>query len=172
MKKQDRTGARTAHDLEQKYKLGAINTAEKSVSQQRENLSRVEQAVAQFISSMTSKFSSLQEKVTENESDIASTKQQLESKANNSGWATNKFLGTDENGNIVTKESSSEVNVLNVYPVGSVYTTIATTNPSEVFGGTWELIAEGQLLVGLVSESEVPELFQGNDNCFIWKRTA
>ena len=172
MSKQDRQGVRNAQDLEQKYKLGAINQVSKSASQQRENLSRVEQAVAQFISSMTSKFNSLQDKVSKNENDITSTKQQLESKANKSGWATNKFLGTDEKGNVVTKDSTSEVNVLNAYPVGSVYTTIATTNPSEVFGGTWELIAEGQLLVGLVSESEVPELFQAEDKCFIWKRTA
>lgn len=170
MKKQDRTGARTAHDLEQKYKLGAINTVEKSASQQRENLSRVEQAVAQFISSMTSKFNSLQEGVSKNESDIASTNKALENKANKSGWKTNKFLGTNEEGEIVEKDI--ELGVLSVYPVGSVYTTLATTNPSELFGGTWELIAEGQLLVGLVSESEQPEIFQAEDNCFIWKRTA
>lgn len=56
--------------------------------------------------------------------------------------------------------------------VGSIYTTLNTDNPSDLFGGEWELIAEGQLLVGLESESELPELFQGNDKCFVWKRTA
>lgn len=59
-----------------------------------------------------------------------------------------------------------------LYSVGSIYTTLSTDNPSDIFGGTWELIAEGNLLVGVVSEDELPQVFQGNDKCFIWKRTA
>ena len=171
MSKQDRQGVRNAQDLEQKYKLGAIATTEKKASQQRESLSRVEQALSQFITTMTSNFNGLQEKVTKNESDIASNQKKLDDKANNSGWETNKFLGTDKEGKVVAKDIKTDV-LSAVYPVGSVYTTIATDNPSDLFGGEWELIAEGQLLVGLVSESEVPEIFQAEDNCFIWKRTA
>jgi hypothetical protein len=56
--------------------------------------------------------------------------------------------------------------------VGSIYTTINEHNPSELFGGEWELIATGQLVLGHDSEGEIPELFQAEENCFIWKRIS
>lgn len=171
MSKQDRQGVRTARDLEQKYKFGTIEKAERNVSQQRESLSRFEQSFSQSTANTNNKLNDLQQNMTNNENTIANTKTQVDglekNKLSNSGWSKNKFLGTDEEGNVVEKDVG-----LSVYPVGSIYTTIATVNPSALFGGTWELIAEGQLLVGLVSESEIPELFQANDKCFIWKRTA
>ena len=59
-----------------------------------------------------------------------------------------------------------------LFSVGSIYTTISEGNPSELFGGEWELIATGQLVLGHESESEIPELFQAEENCFIWKRIS
>lgn len=56
--------------------------------------------------------------------------------------------------------------------VGSIYITLNTEHPAITFGGEWELIVEGQILMGLETESELPEVFQGNDKCFIWKRIA
>lgn len=39
-----------------------------------------------------------------------------------------------------------------VYPVGSVYTSVRTTNPGTIFGfGTWAFLGEGQVLVGLAT---------------------
>ena len=40
-----------------------------------------------------------------------------------------------------------------LYPVGSIYMSINSKNPSELFGGTWERIAKGKTLVG-VDESD------------------
>lgn len=37
--------------------------------------------------------------------------------------------------------------VLNTYPVGSIYMSVNSTNPGELFGGTWEQI-QGRFLLG------------------------
>ena len=37
--------------------------------------------------------------------------------------------------------------VLNAYPVGSIYMSVNSTNPGELFGGTWEQI-QGRFLLG------------------------
>ena len=39
--------------------------------------------------------------------------------------------------------------MLEIYPVGSVFTSLSNTNPSEMFGGTWERIAGGKTLIGV-----------------------
>jgi hypothetical protein len=60
-----------------------------------------------------------------------------------------------------------------IYPVGSIYISINNTNPSSLFGGTWEEVASGHLVLGLDGESEdsPPELLQTLPTCYIWQRT-
>ena len=59
------------------------------------------------------------------------------------------------------------------YGVGAVYISLIDTNPSALFGGTWELMSNGYLLVGLDPESEdVQNILQYLDKCYIWKRTT
>lgn len=41
------------------------------------------------------------------------------------------------------------INVDLLYPVGSIYLSIKSKNPSEIFGGVWERIANGRTLVGV-----------------------
>ena len=36
-----------------------------------------------------------------------------------------------------------------IYPVGSIYTTVSTSNPATLFGGTWERYGVGRTLVGV-----------------------
>ena len=41
------------------------------------------------------------------------------------------------------------INVDLLYPVGSIYLSIKSKNPGEIFGGVWERIAKGHTLVGV-----------------------
>jgi microcystin-dependent protein len=38
---------------------------------------------------------------------------------------------------------------LEIYPIGSIYTSVVNTNPSTYFGGTWTAFASGRTLVGV-----------------------
>lgn len=41
-----------------------------------------------------------------------------------------------------------EVDKLTAYPVGSIFQTVSTTSPAELFGGTWQEIAFNRVLMG------------------------
>ena len=45
------------------------------------------------------------------------------------------------------------------YPIGAIYMSVNPTNPSEIFGGTWEEFAKGRVLVGVdTSQKEFNEV--------------
>lgn len=50
----------------------------------------------------------------------------------------------DGNANVTVPQPS----ILDAYPVGSIYLSVVGTNPAELFGGTWEAIAHGSVLIG------------------------
>lgn len=50
----------------------------------------------------------------------------------------------DENANVTIQQ----VSILQAYPVGSIYMSVVSTNPADLFGGTWEAIAPGRVLLG------------------------
>jgi hypothetical protein len=60
-----------------------------------------------------------------------------------------------------------------LYPIGSFYVSVNSTDPTELFGGTWEFYTEGHLLIGLEpEENALPKMLQISDKCYVWKRLA
>ena len=55
---------------------------------------------------------------------------------------------TITNANITIKKTITSL-ALEAYPIGSVYTSIVNTNPSNFFGGVWTAFASGRTLVGV-----------------------
>ena len=44
---------------------------------------------------------------------------------------------------------------LSAYPVGAIYMSMNPTSPAEIFGGTWEALDEGRVLIGANTEYPV-----------------
>ena len=51
-------------------------------------------------------------------------------------------------GNVVDKEGQANI-VDIIYPVGSIYLSVNSVNPSTLFGGTWEAWGSGKVPVGV-----------------------
>ena len=68
----------------------------------------------------------------------------------NSGLAVNNVQAAIDG--TCTKFSNELTNFLNkIYPVGTIYTSTASTNPSTFLGGTWENYGNGRVLKGINS---------------------
>lgn len=50
---------------------------------------------------------------------------------------------------MATKIKKNQINIDSIYPIGSIYITTVSTNPSTYFGGTWVAFGAGKTLVGL-----------------------
>lgn len=51
--------------------------------------------------------------------------------------------------NGVSADASGNVSILNlVYPIGSIYMSVANVSPATFIGGTWEALNEGRVLIG------------------------
>lgn len=53
-----------------------------------------------------------------------------------------------EGGGSILEDYLNEL-FLKVYPVGTIYTSTSDINPTEYFGGTWEIYGSGKCLVGV-----------------------
>lgn len=54
---------------------------------------------------------------------------------------------------LIREECKKEI--INAYPVGSIYISISETNPSELFGGEWERYGEGRTLIGAGTGTDI-----------------
>lgn len=63
--------------------------------------------------------------------------------------------------NTEVKSSFDKTEILNmVYPIGAIYMSTSSTNPSYIMGGTWQRYAQGRTIVG-VSENETEFSYVG-----------
>ena len=109
------------------------------------------------------KINELEKKVDSNTTSIENNKTELISKIENNTTNINKNITSINDTktsilNLTNKENSNNV-FLKTYPVGSIYISTSSTNPSAIYGGTWERYGQGKTLVGLnESETEFSEV--------------
>ena len=84
--------------------------------------------------------------------ELAELKLKVESNTNNINSNKNE-LNDKINSNKAELETKINSNFDKIYPVGSIYISTSSTNPSTIYGGTWERYAQGKTLVS-VNESE------------------
>ena len=64
----------------------------------------------------------------------------------------NDKFSLDEEGNLTVNSftcNNVDFGILSVYPVGSIYLSVNNTNPSALFGGTWEAWGSGRCPIGV-----------------------
>ena len=66
----------------------------------------------------------------------------------NAASITDQINNLNNSINDLTDEVDNINNVDKLYPIGSIYVSVSETNPSELFGGTWERYAQGRQIVG------------------------
>lgn len=129
--KQDRQGARTPANLEQKYSFGRVfSRQEKENARQNEAMNQQNLTLNQFISFATLAIEKLQKDMTTANNSIATLADKDKELAESDTALQNQIKKYWQT----------------VYPVGAIYLSLMGTNPETLFGGTWTQIKDRFLL--------------------------
>lgn len=66
----------------------------------------------------------------------------------NAASITDKINDLNNNINNLMDEISNINHIDKLYPIGSIYVSVSSANPADMFGGIWESYAEGRKIVG------------------------
>jgi hypothetical protein len=121
MSKQDRQGARTPANLEQKYNFGKVfSRLNAENTEQNLTMRQFAELMAENIINLQKDIQTLTKKDTEIEKSIEKSETSLDGKIS-AYWNT-------------------------IYPVGSIYVSVSAISPAKLFGGTWSQIQDRFLL--------------------------
>ena len=122
----------------------------------REELAKKIAELEKIASELANKIENNTTNISELDNEINDNKKELTNKIDNNSTNINNNKGELETKISNTKtelESKINSNFDKIYPVGSIYISTSSTNPSTIYGGTWERYGQGKTLVGL-NESE------------------
>lgn len=164
LKRQDRNGTRTSEELRRRYKLNEIEPTKEEVEYLKQFL-EVDDALS------TSSIRPVQNKV------VTKALNAKVNKETGKGLSSNDYTDADKdklrkvaanaeenviesisingveqevkdkNVNIVV--NGGALSILDAYPIGSIYMSVNSTNPSTLFGGKWEAWGTGRVPVGV-----------------------
>ena len=118
----------------------------------REELAKKIAELEKIASELANKIENNTTNISELENEINDNKKELTNKIDNNSTNINNNKGELETKISNTKtelESKINSNFDKIYPVGSIYISTSSANPSTIYGGTWERYGQGKTLVGL-----------------------
>jgi len=122
---------------------GVLIAGEESDAVTREELARKISELETLLNSNTELIQNLQNELNEKSEEINAKIEENNTNVNNNTTLITELTNINNTNNIFLK----------TYPVGSIYISTNSTNPSSIYGGTWERYGNGKTLVG-VNESE------------------
>lgn len=135
MSKQDRQGARTPANLEQKYNFGNVFSKLDAADKQQSLTMR------QFAELITETIATIQKDIKGLNTSVETLTKSTKTLAEKD---TEIEKAMEKSDNLIQNKISAYWET--IYPVGSIYVSVSDTSPAKLFGGSWDRIKDRFLL--------------------------